>query len=132
LALAAAVEDGAALLVVDEVVDGRPVVGPEVDGVVAGSSAVVDVVDESVEVVVGVVLVPEGVAVVVPVPVPVLVVLVVTGVGSVVPANAAPGTTRVAARARARAAAGRALRMVRCMVPLRCERCRDGCTGTRT
>jgi hypothetical protein len=62
--------------------------------------------------------------------------LVVTGVGPVVPANAAPGTTRVAARAReparASAAAGWALRRVRCMVPLHCERCRDGCTGTRT
>jgi len=62
--------------------------------------------------------------------------VVVTGVGSVVPANAAPGTTRMAATARvparARAAAGRALRRVRCMVPLQCERCRDGCTGTRT
>ena len=62
--------------------------------------------------------------------------VVVTGVGSVVPANAAPGTTRVAARARlparASAAAGWALRRVRCMVPLHCERCRDGCTGTRT
>jgi hypothetical protein len=71
-----------------------------------------------------------------------VVLVVVTGVGwvgSVVPANAAPGTTSVAARvavtARLRATAGRALRTlrgVRCMVPLRCERCRDGCTGTRT
>ncbi|GAA2168609.1 hypothetical protein [Pedococcus bigeumensis] len=58
--------------------------------------------------------------------------VVVTGVGSVVPANAAPGTTSEPARARASAAAGRALRRVRCMVPLQCERCRDGCTGTRT
>jgi hypothetical protein len=120
-----------ALLLVAELVDGRPVVGPELDGVVGVPSDVVDVVelvDDSGEVVLG----SDGVPVPVPVLVVVVVVLVVTGVGSVVPANAAPGTTSEPARARASAAAGRALRRVRCMVPLQCERCRDGCTGTRT
>ena len=95
--------------VVDEVVDGSPVVA-SVAGVVVGPLEVV------VEVVAGVVVEPAGSPVVL---VPLLVVLVVvTGVGSVVPANAAPGRTRATPRVRARAAAGRALRMVRCMVPL--------------
>jgi hypothetical protein len=139
----AVVDAGVEPLVVTEVVDARPVVGPEL-GVVAVVSGVVDVVvsgvvdvvvsgvDGPVDVGPGVldVLVDE-VAALVPVLVPVVLVGV-TGAGSVVPANAAPGTTRVAARARASAAAGRALRRVRCMVPSQCERCRDGCTGTRT
>jgi hypothetical protein len=99
--------------------------------VVVGDGVAVDVVAGPVEVVavevdVVVVVVVDGVVELVVEPV------VVTGVGSVVPANAAPGTTSEPARARASAAAGRALRRVRCMVPLQCERCRDGCTGTRT
>ena len=137
LAITLAAADGAdALLVVDDSADGRPVVGPAVGVVVVEVDVVdvvdVDVVDGSVDVVpvdVGLDVLVLEVVVLVPVPVGLV---VVTGVGSVVPANAAPGTTRVAARARASAVAGRALRRVRCMVPLHCERCRDGCTGTRT
>jgi hypothetical protein len=108
---------------------GRLVVVPVVEVVADGG--VVAVVVEPVP---GVVDEPLGsvVALAVPVLVGLVVLVVLAGVGSVVPANAAPGRTRAIPRVRARAAAGRALQRVRCMVPLQCERCRDGCTGTRT
>ncbi|GAA4732782.1 hypothetical protein GCM10025782_35140 [Pedococcus ginsenosidimutans] len=122
---------GAAVVVLDVVVEA--VVGPVVEAVVGGAVVLEGLVVEPLAVGPDVVDVP----VVVPVddvPDVVLVLggVVVTGVvvGSVVAANAVPGTTRLAARARANAAAGRALTVVRCMVPLQCERCRDGCTGT--
>jgi hypothetical protein len=107
---------------VDDVVpvDGAVVVEVPVDDVVPVDGAVV------VEVPVDDVVLVDGAAVVVDEPV-----VVAEPVGVVVLADAMPGATRAAATARARAAAGRTLRMEWCMVPLLSERCRDGGTGTR-